>query len=69
MHDDRRLIEDRLGRVLGRIVPAVHPESVPLQVSIWAAPGEPVPVAEGWPRREPRPHRAPAGERRGAPAG
>ncbi|MGW5106601.1 alpha-mannosidase [Nocardia sp. NPDC004123] len=47
MHDDRRLIEDRLGRVLDRIVPAVYPESVPLRASIWAAPGEPVPVAEG----------------------
>ncbi|MEC3918754.1 alpha-mannosidase [Nocardia sp. CDC160] len=47
MHDDRRLIEDRLGRVLGRIRPAIYPESVPLRASMWVAPGEPVSVAEG----------------------
>ncbi|MQY26147.1 alpha-mannosidase [Nocardia aurantia] len=48
MHDDRRLIEDRLARVLReRIVPAIHPRSVPLRASIWVAPDEPVPVAEG----------------------
>jgi alpha-mannosidase len=48
MHDDRRLVEDRLDRVLReRIRPAVHPRSVPLTVEVWHAPGEPVPVAEG----------------------
>ncbi|GAA2810243.1 glycoside hydrolase family 38 C-terminal domain-containing protein [Kitasatospora sp. CM 4170] len=48
MHDDRSLVESRLKRVLDeRIRPAVYPESVPLEVSIWTAPGEPVPVAEG----------------------
>ncbi|MGP3982777.1 alpha-mannosidase [Streptomyces sp. KR80] len=48
MHDDRSLIEARLQRVLDeRIRPAVHPESVPLEVAAWTAPGEPVPVAEG----------------------
>ncbi|GAB2531340.1 alpha-mannosidase [Nocardia heshunensis] len=48
MHDDRRLIEDRLGRVLGgRIVPAIYPESVPLRASMWVAPDEPVSVATG----------------------
>ncbi|MFB0619176.1 alpha-mannosidase [Streptomyces sp. AGS-58] len=48
MHDDRALVEARLGRVLAeRIRPAVYPESVPLQVAVWHAPGEPVPVAEG----------------------
>ncbi|WP_405138081.1 alpha-mannosidase [Nocardia sp. NBC_01388] len=48
MHDDRRLIESRLGRVLGeRIVPAIYPESMPLRASMWVAPDEPVPVAEG----------------------
>ncbi|MCX4096879.1 alpha-mannosidase [Nocardia sp. alder85J] len=48
MHDDRRLIEDRLARVLHeRIVPAIYPESVPLRASVWVAPDEPVPVAEG----------------------
>ena len=48
MHDDRRLVEDRLDRVLReRIRPAVHSLSVPLEVHLWHAPGEPVPVAEG----------------------
>ncbi|NBE54240.1 alpha-mannosidase [Streptomyces boluensis] len=48
MHDDRALVEARLKRVLDeRIRPAVYPESVPLTVAAWVAPGEPVPVAEG----------------------
>ncbi|WP_328904197.1 glycosyl hydrolase-related protein [Streptomyces sp. NBC_00441] len=48
MHDDRSLVEARLKRVLHeRIRPAVYPESVPLDVAVWNAPGEPVPVAEG----------------------
>ncbi|GLX49132.1 alpha-mannosidase [Streptomyces hygroscopicus subsp. hygroscopicus] len=48
MHDDRTLIEARLKRVLDeRIRPAVYPESVPLEVAVWNAPGEPVPVEEG----------------------
>jgi alpha-mannosidase len=48
MHDDRSLVEARLTRVLReRIRPAVYPESIPLSVEMWAAPGEPVPVAEG----------------------
>ncbi|MET7701458.1 glycoside hydrolase family 38 C-terminal domain-containing protein [Streptomyces sp. NPDC005485] len=48
MHDDRTLVEARLRRVLDeRIRPAVYPESVPLDVAVWHAPGEPVPVAEG----------------------
>ncbi|MER7203762.1 alpha-mannosidase [Streptomyces sp. CB01635] len=48
MHDDRTLVEARLKRVLDeRIRPAVYPESVPLQVAVWNAPGEPVPVEEG----------------------
>ncbi|MDI3422347.1 alpha-mannosidase [Streptomyces luteolus] len=48
MHDDRALVEARLKRVLDeRIRPAVYPESVPLAVEAWVAPGEPVPVAEG----------------------
>ncbi|SDL69872.1 alpha-mannosidase [Nonomuraea jiangxiensis] len=48
MHDDRDLVEARLKRVLNeRIRPAVYPESVPLDVAVWHAPGEPVPVAEG----------------------
>ncbi|MCQ4079855.1 glycosyl hydrolase-related protein [Streptomyces sp. RB6PN25] len=48
MHDDRSLVESRLKRVLDeRIRPALYPRSVPLDVGIWHAPGEPVPVAEG----------------------
>ncbi|MFF7330242.1 glycoside hydrolase family 38 C-terminal domain-containing protein [Streptomyces sp. NPDC008150] len=48
MHDDRTLVEARLRRVLDeRIRPAVYPRSVPLDVTVWHAPGEPVPVAEG----------------------
>ncbi|CAM5698180.1 Beta-galactosidase [Streptomyces alboniger] len=48
MHDDRTLIETRLAKALAeRISPAVHPQSVPLEVEAWSAPGEPVPVAEG----------------------
>ncbi|MFF1359734.1 alpha-mannosidase [Streptomyces sp. NPDC058297] len=48
MHDDRTLVEARLKRVLDeRIRPAVYPESVPLDVAVWNAPGEPVPVDEG----------------------
>ncbi|UQA97231.1 alpha-mannosidase [Streptomyces halobius] len=48
MHDDRALVEARLKRVLDeRIRPALYPESVPLEVAAWVAPGEPVPVAEG----------------------
>ncbi|MFD8569049.1 alpha-mannosidase [Streptomyces sp. NPDC059639] len=48
MHDDRSLVEDRLRRVLEeRVRPAVYPQSVPLEVRVWHAPGEPVPVAEG----------------------
>ncbi|MFI9723412.1 alpha-mannosidase [Streptomyces sp. NPDC052396] len=48
MHNDRSILEARLKRVLDeRIRPAVYPESVPLAVSVWQAPGEPVPVAEG----------------------
>jgi alpha-mannosidase len=67
MHDDRRLIESRLKRVLSeRIVPAVYPQRVPLEAGIWNAPGEPVPVAEGLAAP-----RAPltAGDRWGAPWG
>ncbi|MEV7280082.1 glycoside hydrolase family 38 C-terminal domain-containing protein [Streptomyces sp. NPDC093111] len=48
MHSNRRLIEQRLDRVLNqRIRPAAHARTTPLQVRIWDVPGEPVPVAEG----------------------
>ncbi|MHB9857487.1 alpha-mannosidase [Streptomyces sp. YIM S03343] len=67
MHDDRTLVEARLRRVLDeRIRPAVYPESVPLQVAVWHAPGEPVPVAEGL-AAEPEPIEV--GARWGAPWG
>ncbi|KOV64677.1 alpha-mannosidase [Streptomyces sp. MMG1121] len=67
MHDDRTLVEARLRRVLDeRIRPAVYPESVPLRVAVWHAPGEPVPVEEGL-AAEPEPIEA--GARWGAPWG
>lgn len=67
MHDDRGLVEARLRRVLDeRIRPAVYPESVPLEVAVWHAPGEPVPVAEGL-AAEPEPIEV--GSRWGAPWG
>ncbi|MGW7003592.1 alpha-mannosidase [Streptomyces sp. NPDC054933] len=48
MHNDRTVTEARLKRVLDeRIRPAIYPASVPLDVGIWTAPGEPVPVSEG----------------------
>lgn len=48
MHDDRALVEARLKRVLDeRIRPAVYPETVPLEIEAWVAPGEPVPIEEG----------------------
>ncbi|MEY9856665.1 alpha-mannosidase [Catenulispora sp. GAS73] len=67
MHDNRSLVEHRLKRVLEeRITPAIYPESVPLTGSIWVAPGEPVPVAEGLAApREP----VAVGDRWGAPWG
>ncbi|MGW7378070.1 alpha-mannosidase [Streptomyces sp. NPDC054794] len=67
MHDDRSLVEARLRRVLDeRVRPAVYPESVPLDVAVWHAPGEPVPVEEGL-AAEPEPIEV--GARWGAPWG
>lgn len=44
MHQDQRLVEARIARVLReRITPAVYSERVPVALSAWAAPGEPVP--------------------------
>jgi alpha-mannosidase len=55
VHDDRRLTEVRLDRFLrDRILPAVYPRSVPLALSSWDVPGEPVPVLEAL-RQEFRP--------------
>jgi alpha-mannosidase len=48
MHDDRELIENRITRVLKeRIRPAVYPESVPAEIAVWNAPGEPVATSVG----------------------
>ncbi|MFD4409366.1 MULTISPECIES: alpha-mannosidase [unclassified Streptomyces] len=67
MHDDRTLVEARLKRVLDeRIRPAVYPESVPLDVAVWHAPGEPVPVVDGLAAT---PEPIEAGSRWGAPWG
>lgn len=47
MHDDRRITEVRLDRfVRERITPAVYGRSVPLNLSSWDTPGEPVPVMD-----------------------
>jgi predicted NBD/HSP70 family sugar kinase len=45
MHDDRRLVEERLERVSRqRILPAVYADPRPLELAAWHVPGEPVPV-------------------------
>ncbi|HJW01275.1 MAG TPA: glycoside hydrolase family 38 C-terminal domain-containing protein [Arthrobacter sp.] len=47
MHDDRRITEVRLDRfVRERIIPAVYTRSVPLNLSSWDVPDEPVSVME-----------------------
>ncbi|MFJ4028216.1 alpha-mannosidase [Paenarthrobacter sp. NPDC089989] len=47
MHDDRRITEQRLDRfVRERLLPAIYGRSVPLELSSWDAPGEPVPASE-----------------------
>lgn len=47
MHDDSALVEARLNRfVRERLRPAVYRASVPLTVTAWVAPGEPVSFAE-----------------------
>ncbi|WP_284977516.1 glycoside hydrolase family 38 C-terminal domain-containing protein [Arthrobacter sp. fls2-241-R2A-200] len=47
MHDDRRITEQRLDRfVKDRLLPAIYGRSVPLRLSSWEAPDEPVPAAE-----------------------
>jgi alpha-mannosidase len=47
VHDDRRLVEERLRRMLTtRLVPAKYAASVPLDIEVWHVPDEPVPVAE-----------------------
>lgn len=47
MHDDRKLVEDRIARYLNDLVrPALHTACAALTVTAWHVPGEPVPVAE-----------------------
>ncbi|HEY7223449.1 MAG TPA: glycoside hydrolase family 38 C-terminal domain-containing protein [Micromonosporaceae bacterium] len=47
MHDDSALVLARVRRFLSeRITPAIHRAAIPLAVSAWEAPGEPVPFAE-----------------------
>ena len=47
MHDDSTVVEGRITRELGeRIRPHLHAHSMPLDVAVWHAPGEPVPYAE-----------------------
>ncbi|WP_028266178.1 alpha-mannosidase [Arthrobacter sp. MA-N2] len=47
MHDDRLITEKRLERfVRERIAPAIYGRALPLTLSSWDVPGEPVPVAE-----------------------
>ncbi|MET7358162.1 glycoside hydrolase family 38 C-terminal domain-containing protein [Streptomyces sp. NPDC005562] len=46
MHDDRLLVEGRLERALRQFIrPAQYARRTPLTLSVWHAPGEPVPVA------------------------
>ncbi|MBU3865858.1 alpha-mannosidase [Streptomyces sp. 4503] len=46
MHDDRRIIEDRIRRLLDRVVrPALYSAARPLALRAWFVDGEPVPVA------------------------
>ena len=47
MHDDRRLVEQRLERTMRqRILPAKYAARIPLDVQMWPVPDEPVPVSE-----------------------
>ncbi|MBF9069154.1 alpha-mannosidase [Streptacidiphilus fuscans] len=47
MHDDRRMTEARIRKLLDRVVrPALYSATRPLALSAWQVDGEPVPVAE-----------------------
>jgi len=47
VHDDRTLVEGRVERVLKqRIRPAIHSHRVPLTLTAWLVPDEPVPAAD-----------------------
>lgn len=64
MHDDRRITEVRLQRfVRERISPAVYSRSLPLTLSSWDAPDEPVPALEAMRQDfQPQEHGAPWGK-------
>ncbi|MCW2914621.1 MAG: alpha-mannosidase [Actinomycetia bacterium] len=45
MHDDRRLVEERLDRISHQYIqPAIYAARVPLELAVWHVPDEPVPV-------------------------
>ena len=47
MHDNRRLVEERIRRELNeRLRPALHAERHPFVIEAWSVPGEPVAYAE-----------------------
>ncbi|MHA7985627.1 alpha-mannosidase [Rathayibacter sp. CAU 1779] len=47
MHDDSRLVLERINRFLAeRITPAVYRERIPLSVTAWEVPDEPIPFAD-----------------------
>ncbi len=64
MHDDRRITEVRLERfVRERISPAVYSRSLPLTLSSWDVPDEPVPALEAMRQKFlPQEHGAPWGK-------
>ncbi len=64
MHDDRRITEVRLERFLReRINPAVYSRSLPLSLSSWDVPDEPVPALEAMRQKfQPQEHGAPWGK-------
>jgi alpha-mannosidase len=64
LHDDRRITEVRLERfVRERITPAVYSRSLPLTLSSWDVPDEPVPALEAMRQNfQPQEHCAPWGK-------
>ncbi|MFJ2198737.1 alpha-mannosidase [Streptomyces violaceusniger] len=47
MHDDRRIIEARIRKLLDRVIrPALYSDARPLSLSAWYVEGEPVPVSD-----------------------
>ncbi|WP_258804960.1 alpha-mannosidase [Pseudarthrobacter sp. NS4] len=64
MHDDRRITEVRLERfVRERIIPAIYSRTLPLSLSSWDVPDEPVPALEAMRQEfQPQEHGAPWGK-------